>query len=896
MEKLQNIGYKVVTWVGKCEADKVSVGRYDVPEGEGGNYGLVFDNTFSKQVSKTATFVLMTFPTNAPPKSGHNLQFSQAVSAAVGVKASPQVTAVNDSTESLQQDLHSKSSFLHPQRPRSSHASVANSHDSSNLTFYTGTLLKKRRKRGQGYANRFFSLDYATNTLSYYRNPHSSALRGVIPLSLAFVAQDESHREFSIDSGAEVWHLRAKNKKDYAAWKSALEKASMAVAPGASADDLSKNQYIAPQLSNPVEDAEWDRAEALLSRVAGTRDAVRKLAKDTDPKYMPSLAGLSKINGSSTSSPVDSEGLDYFKEEDSSNKSTEKLPFWKRKASSSGASPSGLFRRSVSAQLAVPAPMTVPPLPNGLSVPKMRDRPSISAVDEDAHGRCMEILQDLDAVVAEFSALITESKQRRAPTQAPKSPRRSIDSTSSEEFFDATDGGTARSGFLTISRDSEESDQRSEIVSDGDSDISSEGEGIGAFDRSPREGQTSLYPQKPKTLVPLPLERVKRRNVIPPARVAPPSLIGFLRKNVGKDLSTIAMPVSANEPTSLLQRVAEQLEYSELLDSAANANEDTGERLLHVAAFAISMFSNSRVKDRAIRKPFNPMLGETYELVREDKGYRFISEKVSHRPVRMASQAEAQNWTFLQSPMPVQKFWGKSAELNTDGRARVLFHGSGDHYSWTQATSFLRNIIAGEKYVEPVGTMTVVNETTGAKAMATFKAGGMFAGRSEDVTVQVFDPQGSPLPLGLIGKWTSHLNITNSASDTGKTLWSVGPLVDNAPSRYGMTTFAASLNEITSVELGHIPVTDSRLRPDQRAAEEGDLDRAEGLKAKLEERQRGRRRVMEEHGDVWKPRWFTKTSAEGDSEEIWKLKTGKDGYWEERAKGEWTNVVDVLQA
>jgi hypothetical protein len=371
-------------------------------------------------------------------------------------------------------------------------------------------------------------------------------------------------------------------------------------------------------------------------------------------------------------------------------------------------------------------------------------------------------------------------------------------------------------------------------------------------------------------------------------------LIGFLRKNVGKDLSTIAMPVSANEPTSLLQRIAEQMEYTELLDAASGADAETGERLAHIATFAISTFSNARVKDRAIRKPFNPMLGETFELVREDKGFRFIAEKVSHRPVRMACQAESANWTFLQSPMPVQKFWGKSAELNTDGCAHVFFHTSNEHYSWTQATSFLRNIIAGEKYVEPTGTMTIVNENSGAKAVCTFKAGGMFAGRSEEVTVQVFDASGALLPLGLTGKWTTELNLTNNGQNVGRTLWTVGSLVENATQRYGFTTFAASLNQVTDIEKGRLPVTDSRLRPDQRAAEEGDLDRAEALKAKLEERQRARRRVMEEHGEAWRPRWFVPVEGADVGEELWRLKNGKDGYWEERARREFSDVMDVF--
>ncbi|KAK3045149.1 hypothetical protein LTS18_014458, partial [Coniosporium uncinatum] len=390
----------------------------------------------------------------------------------------------------------------------------------------------------------------------------------------------------------------------------------------------------------------------------------------------------------------------------------------------------------------------------------------------------MALLNDLDTVVEDFATLVNESRQRRTVGLQPTTSRDSITSDSStEEFFDATDGDANRSQVLTIRHDSDDdTDGQFDNVSEGESDDSSQRDGLGAFDRKPREGQALLFPTKAKSLTPLPLDKVSRRTIVPPAKVNPPSLIGFLRKNVGKDLSTIAMPVSANEPTSLLQRVAEQLEYSQLLDAAA-ADADATKRLLHVTAFAVSSFSNSRVKERSIRKPFNPMLGETFELVREDKGFRLLTEKISHRPVRMACQAEgAAGWTFLQSPMPVQKFWGKSMELNTDGRARAFLHAQGEQYSWTLATSFLRNIIAGEKYVEPVGSMTVVCETSGAKAVVTFKAGGMFAGRSEEVGVQAFDAQGEKLTWGLVGRWTSHLNLVDGSTDTGKAVWSAGSL------------------------------------------------------------------------------------------------------------------------
>jgi hypothetical protein len=105
--------------------------------------------------------------------------------------------------------------------------------------------------------------------------------------------------------------------------------------------------------------------------------------------------------------------------------------------------------------------------------------------------------------------------------------------------------------------------------------------------------------------------------------------------------------------------------------------------------------------------------------------------------------------------------------------------------------------------------------------------------------------------------------------------------------------FAAGLNEITEVERDRLPPTDSRLRSDQILLEQGNHGDAEEVKTQLEERQRARRKEMEERGEEWRPRWFTR--LEVGEEVVWKLKTGKDGYWEERAKGRWTDVVPVLK-
>lgn len=891
----------------------VSMGTYAVPSGEGGMYGLVFDNTFSKTVSKTATFVLMTYPTNAPPKSGHHMHYAQAMAGGSTTslpKSSPSMGPI-ESSESLPHTLSTE-------RPRSQKGAKHGSLSSG--SFLTGYLQKKRRKRNQGYARRFFSLDFTSSTLSYYRNDHSSALRGAIPLSLAAIAANEDTREISVDSGAEIWQLKAHNAKDWKMWRDALDKASRTAGLVSSPTLQIKDapyQSIA-HVANANEDNEWARVEALVGRVAGTRDAVRRLAQDTDPKYNSGAGlGISRLQDSLSPTPSETESGDYFP----AMSQPEKSAFWKRKASSSGAqSPAGLFRRSVSAQVGMASPGAVPPVPpmpgnassNGnLAVPKRSSRtPSIAGQthEEGVHDNCMALLRDLDSVVQDFTDLINESKQRRMPVPLSAAPsRNSFESVaeSIDEFFDAQDGDANKSQLLCIRRDSQDKEHEREHLREEDSDVESESSsehgGMGIIDRARISLETTpnLYPTRPKSLAPLPLSPVKRRRDVHPPKGPPPSTIAFIRKNVGKDLSTISMPVTVNEPTSGLQRLAEQLEYSELLDAAVKADATTGERLVYVAAFAISGFSNARVKERAVRKPFNPMLGETYELVREDKGYRFFAEKVVHRPVRMACQAEANEWTFCQTATPTQKFWGKSAEINTDGRVRVFFHESGEHYSWTVATSYLRNMIAGEKYLEPTGTMTIISETTGAQAVCTFKAGGMFAGRSEECSIQTFDSTGSVLPYGATGKWTSALDLTSNGQPAGKTVWKTGELVDKPDKHFGFTAFAAALNEITPIEQDHLAATDSRLRPDQRAYEDGEIDRAEGLKARLEERQRARRRVMEEHGEEWKPRWFTKVGAVeaaslGD-EEVWRMKGGKDGYWECRERNDWTGVVDVMQ-
>lgn len=76
--------------------------------------------------------------------------------------------------------------------------------------------------------------------------------------------------------------------------------------------------------------------------------------------------------------------------------------------------------------------------------------------------------------------------------------------------------------------------------------------------------------------------KVTGRRTVLPAHSTDNSHIGILTilyNNIGKDLSRVSMPVALNEPLSLLQRVSEELEYSELLD-IANHIDDPYKRMV----------------------------------------------------------------------------------------------------------------------------------------------------------------------------------------------------------------------------------------------------------------------------------------------------------------------------
>uniref|UniRef100_UPI00398F42BA oxysterol-binding protein-related protein 1 isoform X2 n=1 Tax=Pristiophorus japonicus TaxID=55135 RepID=UPI00398F42BA len=396
------------------------------------------------------------------------------------------------------------------------------------------------------------------------------------------------------------------------------------------------------------------------------------------------------------------------------------------------------------------------------------------------------------------------------------------------------------------------------------------------------------------------------------------SIWSILRKCIGMELSKIAMPVIFNEPLSFLQRLTEYMEHTYLIYEAIGSSNSL-DRMQCVAAFAVSAVASQW--DRT-GKPFNPLLGETYEMVRQDLGFKLISEQVSHHPPISAFHAEGlvQNFVFHGSIYPKLKFWGKSVEAEPKGIITLELFKYNEAYTWTNPTCCVHNIIVGQLWIEQYGIVEITNHKTGEKCILNFKPCGLFGKELHKIEGYIQDKSKKKL-CAIYGKWTECLwSIDPNTFDTYKKndkknteekklskssvaseksepddmplpdtsesvqvipgsrlLWKIAPRPPNSEQMYNFTNFAMSLNELDKEMESVIAPTDCRLRPDIKAMENGDIDLASEEKKRLEEKQRAARKQRAKTDNDWKNKWFHQGPNPYIGASDW-LYTG--GYWD----------------
>lgn len=359
-------------------------------------------------------------------------------------------------------------------------------------------------------------------------------------------------------------------------------------------------------------------------------------------------------------------------------------------------------------------------------------------------------------------------------------------------------------------------------------------------------------------------------------------LFKTLSSFIGKDItSMVSLPVWAFEPTSFLQVMSEPLQYDEVLKNAAKERNQYL-RLAYVAGFPAGLYYTAI----RTRKPFNPLLGETFEIV-SPRGFKFIAEQVSHHPPIGVSETESDEYILQLETEIHTKFYGNSSEVILHGINHLDLKPTGEHFTWGHLHTVCHNIVIGSIWLDHYGDLEITNHTTGDKCILKFtKCGWLGVGRYQ-ITGEIVDKDGTTR-VKLHGHWNEHLKAALVGEDGSLgeevVVWAAKKEV--ITSRFGFTKFVEEeVVNITPELLPALPKapylygpTDSRLREDRRLLEEGDLDSASKAKYQMEEVQRAKRREREAKAEPWETRYFKKVE-DPTFDYRWKF-NGK--YWTDR--------------
>ncbi|XP_075591788.1 LOW QUALITY PROTEIN: oxysterol-binding protein 1 [Dermatophagoides farinae] len=386
------------------------------------------------------------------------------------------------------------------------------------------------------------------------------------------------------------------------------------------------------------------------------------------------------------------------------------------------------------------------------------------------------------------------------------------------------------------------------------------------------------------------------------------NLWSIMKNCIGKELTKIPMPVNFNEPLSMLQRMTEEFEYADLLHKAAKMN-DPLEQMVYVAVFSVTCYSTTANRTN---KPFNPLLGETYECDRtDDLGWKCISEQVSHHPPMLAQHCQARDWNCWREFSMTSKFRGKYLLINPLDITHLEFPASGNHYTWRKVNTTVNNIIVGKLWIDNHGEMNIINHKTGDSCHLTFHPYSYFSRETPKKVTGVVLSKDEKIKWVLNGTWDNKMEACKVLNPTQLTSKSSKPVIETGTPKliwrrvlptpeyekmYNMTLLAVQLNE---PEEGVAP-TDSRLRPDQRLMEECRWDEANEVKSKLEEKQRAVRRKREEEAEEaaakglpyvpYEPVWFKKNKDPITDNPVHMF---TDKYWKCKEKQEWSACPDI---
>uniref|UniRef100_A0A0N4Z270 Oxysterol-binding protein n=1 Tax=Parastrongyloides trichosuri TaxID=131310 RepID=A0A0N4Z270_PARTI len=254
--------------------------------------------------------------------------------------------------------------------------------------------------------------------------------------------------------------------------------------------------------------------------------------------------------------------------------------------------------------------------------------------------------------------------------------------------------------------------------------------------------------------------------------------------SVGMDLTKVTLPTFILERRSLLEMYADFFAHPD--DFIGGTELTTPEsRFIAVVKYYLSAFYPAR-KSGVAKKPYNPILGETFrcrwtipgeELSGEqttsgpfpgsDKNQlTFIAEQVSHHPPISAFYAEhpGKRISFTGHIWTKSSFLGFSIGVANVGFGTVKLHDYDEVYKLTFPSGYGRSIM-GTPWIELGGRIDVTCEKTGYTAEIDFLTKSFFGGKPHKLSANLYRPGVKKPILTLRGEWNGTIYAKPPSGD-----------------------------------------------------------------------------------------------------------------------------------
>lgn len=262
------------------------------------------------------------------------------------------------------------------------------------------------------------------------------------------------------------------------------------------------------------------------------------------------------------------------------------------------------------------------------------------------------------------------------------------------------------------------------------------------------------------------------------------------------DLSKVVLPTFILEPRSFLDKLSDSFYHSDMISDAV-AHDDPFTRMKLIVKWYLSGFYK---KPKGLKKPFNPILGETFRCYwQHQNGSRtyYIAEQVSHHPPVSALYVSNRHdgFSISCSILAKSKFYGNSTSAILDGDATLTLLPRGENYTLSSPYAHCKGILMGTLSMELGGKVAIECENTGYKTELEFKLKPLFGGTDQTNIVSGKLKLGKQTMATIQGHWDGTVNIKDTRTGEESVLVASNELRVKRLQRYTVAQDAQAQNE-----------------------------------------------------------------------------------------------------